>query len=147
MRATGRVLAGAAGVAAVALVVIGLARLSDATLTAWGTAAAVGIVAVGWAALQRLSSEPTVAVRSATGGVEDRPFAGFESARGRVTSALETEDGFERSLQPYLQELVTARLGDGARDRLGERAWQLVFGPPPQRLDVAELEDLVRRLQ
>lgn len=147
MRATGRVLAGAAGVAAVALLIVGLARLSDAALTVWGTVAAVGIVAVGWAALQRLSSEPTVAVRSAAGGVEDRPFAGFEAARGRVASALETEDGFERSLQPYLQELVTARLGDGARDRLGERAWQLVFGPPPQRLDVAELEDLVRRLQ
>lgn len=147
MRAAGRVLAGAAGVAAVALLVVGLARLSDATLTAWGTVAAVGIVAVGWAALQRLSSEPTVAVRSAAGGVEDRPFAGFEAARGRVASALETEDGFERSLQPYLQELVTARLGDSARDRLGDRGWQLVFGPPPRQLGVAELEDLVGRLQ
>ncbi|MST32567.1 hypothetical protein GHK86_07505 [Acidimicrobiaceae bacterium USS-CC1] len=147
MRATGRVLAGAAGVAAVALLVVGLARLSDATLTAWGTVAAVGIVAAGWAARQRLSSEPTVAVRPAAGGVEDRPFAGFEAARGRVASALETEDGFERSLQPYLQELVTARLGDGARDRLGERGWQLVFGPPPRQPGVAELEDLVRRLQ
>lgn len=153
MRDGGRVVGGLAGVVAVAAVIVLVARLADVTVPVWATVGAVAVAAVGWAVQQRWVTPPAAVRRTSRPEIEDSPFSGFHLARRRVDFALEADDGFERSLQPYLRRLAAARFGTGgdggaeARSRLGERGWQLVYGPPGRRVSIEELEELVRRLQ
>lgn len=151
--AVGRPLAGVVA----ALVAVGVARLAGTALSVWAAVAAGAAVGVAWEVQRWLATVPAPLPRPARTAMEDNPYAAYTAVKRRVDFALTADEGFGRSLQPFLQRLAADRLrqrdgidGDqedpAVRAALGDRNWELLYGPAERPVAVGDLEELVRKL-